>query len=69
MAIIVFILLIILAISGFSAYYIGLKVHGSLAKTGNKNAMLFSIITGVVSFLVILCGISFLIIINLDFHR
>ncbi len=69
MGLLIFAAAVIFAISGFAAYFIGLKVYRNLAKAANKNAKVLSAVTGVLSFLIIAAGIFYLILINLDFHR
>ena len=69
MPLIFLILAVILAISGFSAYFIGAKVHSSLVKASNKNARVLSVVTGVVSFLIIITVIFYLILNNIPFGR
>jgi uncharacterized membrane protein len=69
MGIIFLVLVFLLMISGAAGYLIGKKLYRSLVKNANRNAIIWSAITGIASFVFILFGILYLIVTNLSFER
>jgi uncharacterized membrane protein len=69
MDIIGFILLFMLVVSGFVAYFISASVRKRMLSTGSPHAKSVSVITFILSFLLILVGFVALAIFSIPFRR
>jgi uncharacterized membrane-anchored protein len=69
MGILLGLLIIVLLVTGFSAFFISRKVYRLLNAKGNQAAMVISIISFVLSGAIILWVIAYIIFSNVEFGR
>jgi hypothetical protein len=65
----IIIVIVILLVAAFSAYFVSQKVLSALRKKESKLAMMYSGLTFVMVFAVIIGTIAYVIISNMDFGR
>ncbi len=67
--IVFFVIPLILIVAGGASYFIAARLHRSLVKSENKNALLFTILTAMGCFLLITVGIYIILLMSFPFER